>query len=490
MSVDSIAVMPFIDESGNSNDKYLRDGIAESLITNLGQLSQFSITPRSSSFSSRFKTGDFDAKKIGQELNVQAFVTGHVLQSGNGLKIHIELVDVHTVTARLAKDYPYTMLGIASLSSEISLDIARTLIRNISPADEERVAKIFTKSEQAYQLYLKGISYLNERTPENMGKAIVQFEAATKIDNDYALAYVGLADCYVLLGIYAGTPPLITLRIANSYVNKALDLDPSLAEAHATLGLINVHRWAWSEAEKEFQQAIKLKPNYVMVYNWYNVLLRNQGRFEEALKEIRKAHEIDPVSALINCNIGYLYWAKGETIAAVRQFEKVIAQNPNSSTAHTLLGLAYVEQKRFDEAIKETQNGVTFSGESSWSLGLLGYTLAKAGKHNEAVAIIKKLKDRYRKRESIGQKILALSEGSYFTKIHEEGASGIEIAFVYVGLGDSKQALTWIDADFKTSASGVLPYIRWMPVFNLLHEEPEFLKLLQGMKLPPLNAKG
>lgn len=299
--------MPFVDERNNDDDKYLRDGVADSVITNLGQLPQISIKARSSSFSSRFKGDNFNAKKIGQELNVQAFITGSLIKSENGLLLYIELVSVQTETPLLRKYYRYKTNEVVSLPSTIALDIAHTLVPTLSISDELKISKNHTANEEAYQLYSKGMSYLNERSGESIEKAIIQFKASTKKDPNYALAFVGLANCYVLLHVYGGISSSETLPLAKEYAMRAIAIDEFLVEAHATLGLIYLDSWQWVESENEFKRAIDLNPNYPATHQWYHILLRNLNLLDEAKVEINRAKELDPFSPLIDGNIAYYY---------------------------------------------------------------------------------------------------------------------------------------------------------------------------------------
>jgi TolB-like protein len=248
--ISSIAVMPFINESRNADVEYLSDGMTETLIKSLSNLSNLDVKPRSAVF--RYKGKDTDLQTIAKELNVQAILNGRVAQRGDQLTLSLELVDVQKNSVLWTEQYQRKQSDLVSLQSEIAKDVSTNLKAKLSGAEETKVAKNATADPEAYQAYLKGRYYWNRRTAENLKKAIEQFKSATDRDPNYALAFVGLADCYGVLNEYAGTPSSETLPQAKAYAERALTIDDQLAEAHATLGLISDGSWQWSEAEREF----------------------------------------------------------------------------------------------------------------------------------------------------------------------------------------------------------------------------------------------
>jgi TolB-like protein len=245
--IESIAVLPFTNESGNNDIEYLSDGMTETLISSLSQLPKLNVKARSSVF--RYKGKDTNAQTIGKELNVQAILNGTVVQRGSDLALHIELIDAQTESVLWSADYKQPMTNLVSLQSEITRDVSSKLKVKLSGADEEKVRKNYTANPEAYQLYLKGRFYWNRRTAENLKKAIEQFQQAADKDPNYALAYVGLSDCYQLLEDYAGTPASETLPKAKRYAERALEIDDSLAEAHVSLGGIKNKLWQWNDSE-------------------------------------------------------------------------------------------------------------------------------------------------------------------------------------------------------------------------------------------------
>ncbi len=291
--IESIAVMPFDYESGNVDVEYLSDGMTETLIRSLSQLANLQVKPRSSVF--RYKGKETDAKTIGTELNVQAILNGRVIQRGDQLTPNLELIDVQKDVVLWSEQYNRRQTDLVSLQSEIAKDVSAKLKLKLSGADEAKVTKAATTDPEAYQAYLKGRYYWNRRTSENLKKAIAQFKIATDRDPNYALAFAGLADCHALLSEYSGVPLTVTAPQAKTFAERAIALDGSLAEPHATLGTVNRQLWQWAEAEKEFKRAIELNPKYATAYHWYSIMLLGLGRKDEALAMIQRAHELDPL---------------------------------------------------------------------------------------------------------------------------------------------------------------------------------------------------
>ena len=418
------------------------------------------MTARSTAF--RYKGKDVDLQKIGRELNVSTILTGKVLQRGDSLSIQVDLINMTDGSQIWGNQYNGKTSEILDVQQRIAHDVSESLKWKLSGAQQRQMVKNYTHNAEAYQLYLRGRFYWNKRTAENIKKAIEQFREAANRDPHYAVAYVGLADCYVLLEELAGSPASETLPQAKAFATRALQIDEALAEAHASLGLINSMLWQWSEAEREYKRAIELNPNYPTAHHWYSNYLRDTGRFDEALAEIKRAQELDPLAIVINVNVGKIYYLKGDTSSAIEEIKKTIELDPNYPSAHTILGTMYLKQGRNNEALAELQKGVELSGRASGSLGFLGYASAVSGKRSEAAAIIKELKETYAKREAIGQ----------------------NIAMIYVGLGENDQALVWLNRDFYAH-SGELPGSRWELPFEPLRSDPRFQDLLRRVGLAP-----
>ncbi|MBA3768130.1 MAG: protein kinase, partial [Acidobacteria bacterium] len=431
--IDSIAVLPFENRSGNADSEYLSDGLAESLIYRLSQLPNLKVSPTSSVF--RYKGKEINVQKISSELGVQAVLSGRIVQRGDSLTISVELVDVRNDKLLWGEQYERKMSELLATQREIAAEITNKLRLKLSGEGEQKLAKRYTDSNEAYQLYLKGRFYWNKRDGENFGKAIEQFKAAADKDPNFALPFVGLADCYALLPEYGSTPSSEALPQAKAYVLRALEIDDSLGEAHISLANVNSLSWNWDEADNGFRRGIELNPNYATGYKWYGLQLATLSRFDEALPKLKRALELEPLSISINLNLADVYFMKGDLNAAVEQCQRTIELDPNWYYARQYLGLGYLKQGRNAEARAEAEKSVELSKRHSIPLGVLGYIYAQTGKRHEAAAIIEELKERFAKRQ----------------------ANGYDLARVYVGLGDKDQAFAWLEKDFQ-SRSSLLPY--------------------------------
>jgi len=457
--INSIAVMPFAYDSGNADVEYLSDGMTETLIKSLSGLPGLDVKPRSAVF--RYKGKDTDLQTIAKELSVQAILNGRVAQHGDQLTLSLELVDVQKNSVIWSEQYQRKQSDLVSLQSEIAKDVSAKLTAKLSGAEATKVMKPATTDPEAYQAYLKGRYYWNRRTTFDLNKAIEQFKFATDRDPNYALAFVGLADCYQILSEYAGTPSTETLPKSKEYAERALAIDPQLAEAHATLGLMYNHAWQWADSEREFKKAIELNPNYPSSYQWYSSLLRDLGRNDEAAAMIRRASELDPLSSVIGVNVTTVYQFQNNDAAAIENSLKLIELDPNFGAAHADLALSYLRQGRNADAITESEKAVELSNRSGMALGVLGYVYGVTGKRTEAAALIKELEARYTKNEG----------------------NGLDIACVYSGLGDKNKVFEWLEKDLE-ARSGNLPQVRWQITFDSLHNEPRFKDLLKRMNLP------
>jgi eukaryotic-like serine/threonine-protein kinase len=456
--IESIAVMPFVNESGNADVEYLSDGMTETLIKSLSNLPNLNVKPRSTVF--RYKGKDTDMKIIGKELNVEAILNGRVIQRGEQLTLSLELIDVQNDKVLWTESYQRKQSDLVSLQSEIAKDVSTKLKSKLSGAEEAKVTKTSTANPEAYQAYLKGRYYWNRRTAENIKKAIEQFKAATDLDPNYALAYAGLADCYVVLPQYAGTPLSETLPRAKAFAERAISIDDQLGEPHATLGNVSRQSWQWAESEQEYKRAIELSPNYATAYHWYANLLEDIGRYDEAALMIRRAHDIDPLSSVISMNISIIYQIQNNHKAVIENSREVIALDPNFPAAYQYLGLSVLKEGRQAEAISNFEKAVELSDRASDALLFLGYGYGVTRKRSEAIAIAKELEGKYAKKESSAQSIAA----------------------VYAGLGDKDKAFEWLEKEFQ--AKGYLANIRWDIPYESLRDDPRYKDLLKRMGLP------
>ena len=457
--ISSIAVMPFLNESGNADVEYLSDGMTETLIKSLSNLSSMDVKPRSAVF--RYKGKDTDLQTIAKELNVQAILNGRVAQRGDQVTLSLELVDVQKNSVIWSEQYQRKQSDLVSLQSEIAKDVSTKLKEKLSGVEETKVTKAASADPEAYQAYLKGRYYWNRRTAENLKKAIEQFKSATDRDPNYALAFVGLADCYAVLNEYAGTPTSETLPQARAYVDRALAIDGQLAEAHATLGIVSENLWHWAEAEKEFKLAIELNPTYPTAFHWYSIFLKNMGRNDEAVATIKRAQELDPISSVIAVNITRMHHLQNNHEAAVAHSLKLIDLDPNFGPGHQYLALSYLKLGRNSDAIAEMEKAVTLTNRSSITLGDLGYVYAVVGRKAEALTVIKELEEKYARKESVGAYLGA----------------------VYAALGEKDKVFEWLEKDFEVR-NGKLSEIRWQIQFETVRDDPRFKALFRRMGLP------
>jgi eukaryotic-like serine/threonine-protein kinase len=458
--IDSIAVLPFQNASGDPNVEYLSDGIAESLINSLTQLQQLKVIARSTAF--RFKGKDIDPQAVGRELNVKAVLMGRVRQVGDRLNIQVDLIDAATGAQVWGEEYERSVSEALSIKQAIAREVTEKLRLRLSGEQQQQLVRRETSNPEAFQFYLRGRFYWNKRTADGVKKAIAEFQQAIERDPNFALGYVGLADSYGVLEEYTGAPAGETLPKARAAVDRALQIDDSLAEAHTTLAFIHQQQWRWAEAEQEYKRAIALNRNYPTAHHWFGIYFRIKRQFDDSQREIKRAQELDPLSPIISNNVAMTYLVKNDINAAIQQWQRMIELDPNYPAARAFLGLSRLKQERYEEAHTEIQKAVELSGRASLYLRDLGYFYAVTGRRGEALQILKELEERYARRETIGQYLAA----------------------VYAGLGDRDQAFEWLERDFR-ERSGVLPHITWWFYFDDLRSDPRYADLVRRMGLEP-----
>lgn len=458
--IESIVVLPLINASGDPNTEYLSDGISEALINSLTELPQLHVVARSTAF--RYKGREIDPQQVGRELNVRAVLMGTVRQMGDMLNVQMDLVDATTGSQLWGQDYERKTSDLLSIKQAIAREVTEKLRLRLSGDEQRQLTKRDTTSVEAYQFYLRGRYYWNKRSAEGIRKAIEQFHQAIDVDPNYALAYAGLADCYLQLEQYAGVLSSEMVPKARAAVDRALQLDDSLSEAHASSASIYQKQWRWAEAEEEIKRAISLNPNYPTAHHWYAYYFYIKRQFDDAMREIKRAYELDPLSPIISENLALVYLLTNNLNSAVEQCQRTIEFDPGFADAHYVLGFAYLKQGRNAEATAEFQKAVELSGRAGTYLGNLGYCYAVTGKHAEALAILKELEEKYTKGESTGQ----------------------FLAGVYAGLGDKDRAFAWLERDFQQH-SGQLPTITWRLHFDDLRADPRYADLVRRMGLEP-----
>jgi TolB-like protein/Tfp pilus assembly protein PilF len=452
-SIESVAVLPFENKSGNADSEYLSDGLAESLIYRLSQLSNLKVSPRSSVF--RYKGKDIDAEKIGNELDVDAVMSGRLIQRGDNLTISVDLIDVKNKKTLWGELFERKMSDLLATQTDIAAAIADKLQLRLSGKDSTGMAKQYTSNNEAYQLYLQGRYFWSKRSSGNLKRAIELLTAATEKDPSFALAYAGLADCYAVFYYYVGERPREMMPLARNYAAKAIELDPTLAEPHATLGFSS---WLLDRdkvtAEKEFRRAIELNPKYPTAHQWYSRFLRGVGRMDEAFLEITRAEEADPLALVVINNLAENYIDRGDLSSAAKACKRMIDLDPNFWPAHQTMSIVLTKQGRYEEALAEAQLSIQHSNRSNASLALLGYVHAKLGKRSEAESIIKELEKRYA----------------------EKTADGRDLTIVYVGLDDKEKAFAWLEKAFADN-SLFLAFLRLEPLMEPLRSDPRWKNL-------------
>src|SRR5262249_39434474 len=402
VAIDSIAVLPFVNQNQDQDSEYLSDGLTESIINNLTQLPNLRVIPSASAF--RYRGKDIDPLAAGKELGVRAILTGRMMQRGDNLVINAALVDVRDNKQLWGEQYNRKVADALAVQQEISREISERLRTKLSGEEQRQLTKRDTRNPEAYAFYLKGRYYWNKLTADNIGKAIEQFQGAADKDPNYALAYVGVADCYSLLEWYAGTPASETLPKGKAFAERALQLDDSLAEAHTSLGYAYNELWQWEKAEAEFKRALELNPSYPTGHHWYALFLIDQGRSDEALTEGRRAQELDPLSLIIGQNVAQAYLARGDINSSIEQARKLIDLDPRYSRTHQQLGFAFLKQGNHSEAIAELRKSVELTSQRDrYAVAALGYGYALAGRRAEASAVLKDLDAMYDRHEALGQ---------------------------------------------------------------------------------------
>ncbi|MGA9773874.1 MAG: protein kinase [Blastocatellia bacterium] len=457
--IDSLAVLPFINDSGDPNAEYLSDGISESIIYNLSQINSLKVIPRSSVF--RYKGRQPDLQAVARELGVRAVLSGTIRMQGNNLVVSAELIDTNENRLLWGQQYNHRLADTLSVQQEISKSISEKLKLNLRGEDERLLAKHYTENGEAYQEYLKGQFWLNKRNEEGFQKAIDFFNLAIEKDPNYALAYTGLADCHALLGTYALLEPKEGFPKAKAAAMKALALDAQLAEAHTSLAnILTSYEWDFQGAEEEFRQAIRLNPNYATAHQWYAEYLQAMGRFDEAIAEIKRAQELDPLSLIIRAVSGRIYYCARRYDEAIEQLEKILQSEPHFGPACAFVCEAYLKKGRYEQAIQVAQEPVKFAPGTSVYLTILGSAYATAGRKIEAENMLAQLKE--------------LSKRQYIQPSY--------IALLYSSLGDKDQALVWLEKAYSERDDRLI-FVLTDPLIETLHTDSRFKDLARRVGL-------
>ncbi len=456
-SIQSVAVMPFVNESGNADVEYLSDGMTETLIGSLSQLPNLNVKARSSVF--RYKGKATDAKTIGKELNVQAILNGRVVQRGDQLTLSLELIDAQTENVIWSEQYNRKQTELVSLQSEIARDVSSKLKAKLSGTAKQKLGKTYTTNAEAYRLYLQGRFYWNKREEKDFRQAVDYYNQAIALDPNYALAYAGLADTYALLSSFGFAPPTEAVPKAREFANRALSLDDSMAEPHTTLGYeLLQYDYDFAGAEREFKRAIELNPNYATAHQWYGEMLIDAERFAAAAGEIRRALEIEPLSLPINWDYGRFLYMSRRYDESLAQHKKTIELDPGFARAHRTLAEVYRVKGDYANALEERARFFDLVGQPQ-NAALIRATFAKEG--------------------WLGFARLVTAENSPL----RDSNNNWVIAKAYLDLGERDKAFAELNKAYENRISS-LCWLKVEPQFDPLRSDPRYQELLRKMRFP------
>ena len=454
-----VAVLPFSNIGPDRADEFFADGMTEETISSISKTEGLRVIARTSVM--KYKGTNKPVSEIGKELGVTSLIEGSVRKAGEKVRISVQLVDASTEESKWSQEYDRELRDIFAVQSDIAQKVAEALRLTVGGQALVQHSKP-TISTEAYIHYLRGRQAWNKRSEEGLKQAIGFFEKAMEVDDQYAKAYTGLADSYATLALLEIAPPREAYPKAKEAVGKALMLDPQLAEAHTSLGLIRFqYDWDWSGAEDEFKEAIRLNPSYAPAHHFLADYLKAMGRFEEALQEISRAQELDPLNLAINTGVGHVLYLSRQYDKAIDQYRKAVDLDPSFTPTHIWFGRPYLEKGMFSEAIAELETAVRLSDEGTLALAMLGHGHASAGNKDEAMRILNKLIERSKTRYV----------PSYW------------IAVVYNGFHDREQVIKWLKRAYEERSSWLV-WTNVEPRFEWLRGDKEFSSLMKAMKFP------
>jgi len=464
-AITSIAVLPLENLSGDPQQDYFADGITEALINELGRIHALRVISRSSVMG--YKGRKRALEQVARELNVDALVEGAVVREGSRVRVTVELVRMQPERQVWAERYERDIASILVLQAELAQVIAGEVRAKLTSPEQARLAKVHAVNPEAYEAYLKGRFQLNKATAEGIDRARSSFEEAIRKDPTFAPAYAGLADTYAWSYNFPARTlqaPHAVIPKAKAAVAKALELDDTLAEAHASLGFIReVYDWDWEGSEQAYRRAIELNPSYAPAHLWYAMYLSIPRRYDEAFAYLRRAEELDPLSLRVRAGKGWLYLWSGQFDRAIEHAQTMLELEPGHGQVHYSLGLAYMGKGMYEEAIASYRREIARSGEASRLLAFIAYSLGKAGQKTEALKIIADLTKRAQR----------------------DYVAGYLMAIAHMGVGNKQEALRWLERAFEH---------RMMQAGNLnrggtfwlqpLHSDPRYQDLLRRLHLP------
>ncbi len=453
----SIAVLPFVNMSGDKEQEYFSDGISEELLNLLSKVTELKVISRTSSFS--FKGKNEDVRKIGEALGAANVLEGSVRKSGNTIRVTAQLIETKNGTHLWSETFDRQMKDVFAIQDEISRMIVNVLKSKLLNDRFTQLAKRGTQNPDAFEDYLKGRYNWNQRTDEGLQKAITYFESAIKKDPKYAAAYSGLSDVYLTLFDYDILSFEESTSKAKQAAQKALAIDKNSAEANNSLAHISLHEWRWKEAEEGFKKALELDPGYILAYHWYSLCLTAMGRSDEAVEQMKIAKELDPLSVRISADLGMAMLSAGKLDEAIRQEGKSMELDPKARTPYWIRGMAYQQKHMPDSAIKDYNEALKRSPGNSNFYAALGNIYASIGNTAEA-------------RKCLDTLIVQ----------NKEYPVSFFIALVYAGLNDKDNAFKWLE-DAIEKRSGSVRYLKMEPRLNNLRNDPRFSVLMKKVGL-------
>jgi TolB-like protein/Flp pilus assembly protein TadD len=460
-TIDSLAVLPFVNQSGDPEMEYLSDGITDALINSLTQLRKVRVVPRGLVF--RYKGREVDPQRLGSELNVRAILTGRVMQRGETLLVGTELLDVAKVSQLWGAQYNRKMADIFVVQEEIAREISEKLRLQLTGEEKKKLARPVTRNKEAYQLYLKALYFAHKWSEEGLKKAVEYSRQAIEQDPGLANAYAVMAWSYAVLGNYGFLPPTETFPKAKAAALQALALDDGLSQAHAAVALTRLlHDWDWVGGERECKRALELNPDDTLAHIAYSHALMVTGRSEEAVAEMKRAVELEPLSPAVNFQLGGMLFYTRQYDRAIEQFRKTLELDPSNMLPQGMLANAYAEKGMYAEAEAECEKIRLLPGGELYSRSILGYVYALAGRREEALNILEGLKP--------------LLEGSVWLRFRT--------AFIWAALNERDQAHALLEK-LCDERVFLLNLLKVAPYAENLRPDPRFSALLRRIGLPP-----
>ena len=464
-AIQSIAVLPFVNEGQNPETEYLADGITETLINDLTRLPNLTVRPRNSVFGyqARHKDRELDVYAAGRELNVEAALVGRFAPRGDRIVISLELIDVHDNRLLWGARRERPMTDLLALQADIAREVSEHLRTRLSPEDRRQLAKRYTDNIDAYRAYLRGREAWNRRSREGFAKAIQFYDEAIAIDPNYALAWSGLADCHISAVTYGLLPPGEGFAKAKQAARRALAIDDTLAQAHTSLAHITwLHEWDWAAAERGFKRAIELDPNYPVARQWRAIYLSSMARHNEAIEEIGRAQALDPLSGIIALDAARTLYFARQYDRAIEQHHKAVELAPGLRMLNSWLRMSYEQKELYDRAVEEHLKTLSERGATPETLASFKAAYASAGWQGHWRRQLELSTEELRKRPV----------SPYF------------MAEIHARLGDKEQALEWLEKAYEKH-SDYLVRLKVDPLFDGLRSEPRFIDLLRRIGLAP-----